>query len=547
MHVNGLLIALICAMALLSTIAEGQSADLRLPYLRREGNTTQLIVDGQPFLMLAGELHNSSASSAEYLARLWPRLTDLHLNTVLAPVSWELVEPREGAFDFSLVDVLLKQARGHGQRLVLLWFGSWKNGASSYAPEWVLTHTKRFPRALGSANHNLKDVLSPLSEVTRKADATAFAHLLHHLKQVDGKENTVVMVQVENEVGIMPEPRDLSPEADRAYAAPVPSALMDYLAKHESTLHPELLRRWRAAGHKPTGSWAEVFGSGPESEEVFSTWCYARYIDYVAAAGKAEYPLPMYVNAWLPGSGKIGTYPTGGPVAHMHDIWRAGAPHIDLLAPDIYGGFVETLTEFTRGGNPLFIPEASSDPEAAARVYWALGRYSALGFSPFGIESLEPDHPLAASYALLRQLLPAIARAQGTNRMVAIYPSASPTAPFEVRVGDYTAHVSYQERLPEGHPPIGGLILQISERELLVAGYGFAVHFDAVGPGAGRTHISHVDLGGFDAAGVWANELRLNGDETGANYQARVPPFLPNHFLGIARPMILKVTLYQSN
>jgi len=529
----------------ISLAAEPPATDTGLPHLRKQGTATQLIVDGQPFVMLAGELHNSSASGVEYMRTLWPKLRELGLNTVLAPVSWELIEPREGEFDFTLVDALIEQARTHHHRLVLLWFGSWKNGVSSYAPGWVLQDTKRFPRALGSADRNTKDILTPLSEANRKADAAAFARLMRHVKEADAREHTVVMVQVENEVGIMPEPLDLSAEGDAAFASPVPQELMQYLAKHEKQLHQELLRLWTIAGAKPSGTWAEVFGAGPEAAEVFSTWHYARYIDSVAEAGKVEYPLPMFVNAWLDRGGKIGTYPTGGPVAHVHDIWRAAAPHIDVLAPDIYGEFKQVAEDYTRNGNPLLIPEIGAGPDAAARVFWAIGRHNALGFSPFGIESLDADHPLVASYRILGQLMPVITAAQGTGRMIAVCRQDGDPALQPQAIGTYRANVSYVEHLPERYPPVGGLIIQTGDKEFLMAGYGFGVRFEATTPGPKSTQISKVELGHFDAAGRWVHELRLNGDESGANCQPRIPPFLANKFLGIDRPMILKVTVYR--
>ncbi|MFI5380961.1 MAG: DUF5597 domain-containing protein [Tepidisphaerales bacterium] len=536
---------LAAALASVSLAAAPPASDTVIPHLRKQGSATQLIVDGQPFIMLAGELHNSSASGVEYMKTLWPKLGELGLNTVLAPVSWELIEPREGEFDFTLVDALLEQARMNKQRLVLLWFGSWKNGVSSYVPRWVLQDTKRFPRAKGSSNRNTKDILTPLSEANRKADAAAFVQLMRHIKQADARDHTVVMIQVQNEVGIKPEPRDLSAEGDAAFAAAVPRELMAYLSKHEKELHPELLRRWTAAGAKQSGTWAEVFGAGPEGAEVFSTWHYARYIDAVAEAGKAEDPLPMFVNAWLDNGGKIGSYPTGGPVAHMHDIWRAAAPHIDLMAPDIYGEFKQVVEAFTRNGNPLLIPEVSPGPDAAARVFWAVGRHDAIGFSPFGIESMETSHPLVASYRILGQIMPAITAAQGTGRMIAVYKQDGEPKLTPQPIGTYKANVTYLERLPERHPPVGGLIIQTGDEEFLMAGYGFGVRFDATTPGPRFTQISKVELGHFDAAGKWVHELRLNGDESGANYQPHIPPFLANKFLGVDRPMILKITVYR--
>ena len=537
MKMNAYLILLLLA-------ASPLRADDATPHLHRQGRATQLIVDGKPLVLLAGELHNSSASGVEYLAEIWPHLKTLGLNAVLAPVSWELLEPQEGRFDFTLPDALIDLARKHDQRLVLLWFGSWKNGVSSYAPGWVLSDTVRFPRAKGSSRQNTKDMLSTLGENNLHADAAAFARLLRHLKDVDGQRHTVVMIQVENEIGIKPETRDLSDQATRAYQSPVPAELLDALVKHKTDLHPVLLERWTKSGCATQGDWSAVFGGGPEAEEVFSAWHYARYVDQVAAAGRAEYGLPMYVNAWL--AGKLGTYPTGGPVAHMHDVWRAAAPHVDLMAPDIYvGEFKETCAAYTRADNPLFIPEASGDPEAAGRAFWAIAQHQAIGFAPFGIESLRADHPLAATYAVLRQLLPAIIESHGTGRIAGIYRQANEPNPGPIDLGDYTVQVTYESRLPAGHRPVAGLVVQTGPDEFLVAGYGFGCQFHAKTPGPRQTHIRSVELGRFDATGSWRHELWLNGDESGANNVARIPPFLVNTRLGTDRPMILRVKTYR--
>jgi len=523
---------------------QGAAAAPTIPQLRRKGNVVQLVVDGSPFVMLGGELHNSSASGVEYLCGLWPRLKALGLNTVLAPVSWELLEPEERRFDFTLVDALLDLARQHAHRLVLLWFGSWKNGVSSYAPGWVLKDTRRFPRAKGSSSQNTKDILSTLSPNNLKADAAAFAALLRHLKKADGRQHTVLMLQVENEVGIQPETRDMSPEGHAAYSSPVPQPLLDYLAGHKEQLHPELLRRWNMSGCAAKGNWAEVFGAGPEAEEVFSAWCYARYIDQVAAAGQAEYPLPLYVNAWLPG--KLGTYPAGGPVAHVHDIWRAAAPHIAVLAPDIYTPeFKETCAAYARAGNPLLVPEASKDPESAARAWWVLAQHKGLCFAPFGIESVSEDHPLVDTYRLLRQLLPLIIAGQDTGRMAGIYRQGNEAPPGSVELGDYRVQISYVAHLPENHRPVGGLVVQTGAEEFIVAGYGFECRFHAKTPGPPNTKVLSVELGSFDEPGQWRHELWLNGDETAANNTAQIPPFQANEYLGVNRPMILRVKLYR--
>jgi beta-galactosidase GanA len=253
-----------------------------------------LIVDGKPFLALAGELYNNSATSLEYMNAVWPRLTSMHLNTVLAAVSWALLEPSEGKFDYALVDGLIRQARVHNLRLVLLWFGSWKNTWSSYAPDWVKRDFKRFPR-VQLRNGSGTERLAPFSQANCDADRRAFAALMRRIREVDGEAHTAIMIQVENEVGVIPDARDYSAQANAAYGQQVPRDLMEYLQKHKETLHPDLRAKWQAAGFKASGGWETVFGAGLETDDLFMAWQYARYIGKVAEAGKAEYPLPMYV------------------------------------------------------------------------------------------------------------------------------------------------------------------------------------------------------------------------------------------------------------
>ncbi len=357
-------------------------------------------MDGKPFLALAAELHNSSASSLEYMKPLWPKLVASHLNTVLATVSWELIEPQEGKFDFSLVDGLLQDARANDLHLVLLWFGSWKNGKSSYQPLWVKTDQARFPLACDSDGKSLP-IMTTFSDANRDADAHAFAMLMRHLREVDGEKHTVLMIQVENEVGTLGDSRDRCPAANEAFAKPVPKDLMDYLVQHKDTLAPELLKGWTAHGCKTSGTWTEVFGLGkpasvqlygPDltdkkkdvywrqlnwaSDEFFMAWRYSMYVNQVAAAGKAEYDIPMYVNTWLQQQGcpRPGEYPSGGPTPQVHDIWRFGAPAIDILSPDLYiEQFAETCTRYTRNGNPLFIPESKAGAQGAAQAIYAFG------------------------------------------------------------------------------------------------------------------------------------------------------------------------------
>lgn len=349
--------------------APATAADPKIPHLRQQGTAVQLIVDGRPFLVRGGEVGNSAATNPAWLRPFWSRFAELRMNTVLAPVYWDLVEPDEGRFDFSTVDELIADARRHQMKLVLLWFGSWKNSMSCYAPAWVKRDAQRFPRAFDLSGVP-QEILSPFSDANRDADARAFAALLKHLRETDGTDHTVVMVQVENEIGMIPTARDHGAAADRAYASPVPSELLAHLAQHRDALAPELRAAWLAAGGKTAGTWSDVFGQGLAGEEVFMAWHFARYAEAVAAAGKKECPLPMFANAALMRPGhQPGQYPSGGPLPHLRDVWRAAAPSLDFLAPDIcFTSFVEWVRRYAWPGQALFVPEAMRSPEASVNA-----------------------------------------------------------------------------------------------------------------------------------------------------------------------------------
>lgn len=290
--------------------------------LEKRGDATQLIVDGKPFLALAGELTNTAASSPEHMAQTWPHLKKVGLNTVLVPIAWAWIEPREGQFDFTFVDNAIRGARANNMHIAWLWFASWKNGLTNFAPAWVMSDQDRFPRAQLAGGRTV-EVLSTLSENNRNADARAFAAFMRHIKQMDVCRTTTIMVQLENEVGLLGDSRDRSPLADEAFAKPVPEELIDYLQSHKESLLPETRQLWEEAGARTSGTWEQVFGTSPgKADEVFMAWNCARYIGKVADAGKAQYPVPMFVNAWIvqPEDKAPSDYPSGGPQAHMHDI-----------------------------------------------------------------------------------------------------------------------------------------------------------------------------------------------------------------------------------
>ena len=552
-----------------------------IPHLQKQGTATQLIVDGKPFLALAGELGNNSATSMENMQPVWPKLVSGNLNCVLAAISWAQMEPIEGKYEFSLVDGLIQEARHHDLKLVFLWFGSWKNGLSSYAPYWVKQDYKRFPRIRLQSGKSM-ELLSTFSEATRDADARAYRTLMKHNKDADSREHTVLMMQVENEVGVLRDSRDRSPAANQAFAGPVPKELMDHLQRHKDTLSPEFREVWAAHGSKTSGTWEEVFGPGkPASvempiqtkspplsadeyqtgwrklhwpvDEIFMAWHYARYVNKVIEEGKAEYNIPMFVNAWLqqPNMAWPGTYPSGGPLPQVHDVWRAGSPAADLLAPDLYLQYFDEVCErFTRNGNPLFIPETSAN---AANAMMAFGKYGAIGFSPFFIErAVGPDTDLAAAYRVVSQMAPAIAAQQGKDTITTVRMNQG-DVPLNIKLGNYTLDLTYVGRgrvpiAPESvaagqaaqpAPPNAVQATAIlvaaapDEFYLGAAGGGLRIAFTPNTPGPSTVGLGDVQEGKF-VDGTWRVVRQLGGDDTGQG-----------EILTLRANTVLRVTVYR--
>jgi len=530
----------ICVTGILAAVSSCQNTGVEaskeltgneIPHLSKEGQGMQLIVDGKGFLVLGGELHNSSASSLDYMEPVWSRLVQMNLNTVLAPVYWELVEPEKGKFDFSLVDGLIEGARENNLRLVLLWFASWKNSMSCYAPQWVKLDQQQFPRAR-LKNGQAIEILSPFYEASRDADAQAFAALMRHIREVDGRAHRVIMVQVENEIGMLTDARDYSEAANEAFAQPVPKELMDYLAEHKETLIPEFRDVLAAGGYKAGGSWEDVFGEGLGTDEIFMAWHFARYVNHIAAAGKAEYPLPMFVNAALIRPNyKPGQYPSAGPLPHLMDVWRAAAPQIDMLTPDIYfANFAQWCQKYHRSGNPLFIPEAKNDGDSGAKAIYAIGQYDAMGFSPFGIDSTaEPNSaPIGRGYAVLSQLTPLILQTQGQDMMAGVLLDKE-NQTTEVKLGQYTltACHDYTWKWSSGPkeadiwPQAGGIIISVGPDEYVIAGTGLIVTF-ALNTAEEIAGIISVQEGRYDN-GQWVGGRWLNGDENHQGRHVRLP------------------------
>ncbi|MXO60097.1 beta-galactosidase [Altererythrobacter salegens] len=524
----------------LALLASQPAVSQILPTIEHRDGRHALIVDGKPFLMLGAQAHNSSNYQA-MLDTVFPMLDEMHANTLEMPVAWEQVEPVEGRFDFGFVDALLVAARQHDKRLVLLWFGTWKNTSASYVPEWVKTDIKRFNRMRapdGAAHY----ALSPHSRTTLEADKRAFVALMQHLKAAD-PQHTVIMVQVENESGSYDQPRDFGPEAQKLFDGPVPAAL------------------------RRKGTWREAFGVS--ADRAFNAWYTARYIDEIAAAAKAVLDLPMYCNAALsdPFAGpEAWGGASGGPDWPMIDVWKAAAPHIDVVAPDIYNrdakAYIAYLDHYARADNPLMVPETGNASEYA-RFFWpTLGR-GAIGFAPFGMDrSGYSNYPLGATdvddatlsaFAVKYRLFAPIANDWATIAL------ARPTWGFAKTDdgGDQSQvlgrwKVTAQFGLPQfgerdwtwlkwdppewaDKPVGGGVVAQLGPDEFLIAGDHVRMRFALADPAKGaKMQILFAEEGTFEN-GKWVMRRRWNGDQTDYGFNFAEEPVLLKVRLGTYR------------
>lgn len=549
-----LLVSLILAVQL-----QAQTSSL-IPHFKKQGTATQLIVDDQPFLILGGELGNSSASSFQDIEQIYPKLERMGLNTVLVPAYWDLIEPEEGVYNFDLIDKTIDQARKNNFKVVFLWFGAWKNSMSCYAPLWFKKDYKKYPRAYTKGGKPL-EIASSFSKNVNEADNRAFSQLMKHIAAVDKENGTVIMIQIENEIGMLEDARDYSKEANQLFKAQVPEALINYLQKNKKSIHPWLLDKWTKQGAKTKGNWQEIFGEDVYTDEIFMAWSYAQYVEKLAQTARKIHNLPLFVNAAMNSRDrKPGEYPSAGPLAHLIDVWNCGAPSIDLLAPDLYDkGFAGWTAQYKLHNNPLFIPEVRLSNNNGVQAFYVFGEHDAIGYCPFSIEngSDDPDGQQVKAYSKLKELMPVLTKYQGQglskgflfdkeNRERILFYDDLKIRGRHVLTLPWNPQASAQDVWNE----TGGIILRLNKDEYIIAGSGLVVEFEKndenkeiqskdLGEdgflnqggkeikqdewsGGLRAGIGSVDEISIDQKGAFQYVRRLNGDQTHQGRHVRI-------------------------
>ena len=461
-------------------------------------------------LILGGELSNSAATSVEDIDEVMPRMKALGLNTVLVPAYWELMEPTEGKFDFTLIDSTIQQARNLQLKVVFLWFGAWKNSMSCYAPLWFKQDMKRFPRARTQQGKPL-EIASCFSENVFQSDNKAFEALVKHICETGS--DVVTMIQVENEIGMLEDARDHSPLAEEVYQKGVPQELISYLKKNQKTLHPWLKARFDAKGK----TWKEVFGNDIYTDEIFMAYYYAKYVGRLCETARKYTQMPLYVNAAMNSRGRQpGQYPSAGPLAHLIDLWHCGAPQLLCLAPDIYDtGFKGWADQYALPNNRLFIPESRCCENSGARAMYAFGEHQALGFSPFAIDQASPKETESVSqaYNLLRQVYSLTSYHSPLTSYGFLFDQEDKERIIEndgmVITCRHYFTLPWDSRATDGSTwPEGGAILKkLANNEYLLAGTGIVVTFASAYE---KTHEQQQVLGedGFVAAGTQDSSIK---------------------------------------
>ena len=509
--------------------------------------------NGNEIFVVGGQAHNSSSYSASVEDAI-KAVKYFGGNTVEIPVYWENIEPEEGKFNFSDVEKIFQKVSEAGLYLILLWFGTWKNGTCKYVPAWVKQDQKRFKRVVAENGSKIPS-LSPHCAGNRDADVKAFGRLMEYLKSLDPTGKVLLAVQVENEPGIMNGPaRDYGDEAQILFEQPLPEEILDILRSCPDSL---ISKCWAVNG-KQTGSWQQAFQR--DASQIFTAYAVAAYVNEVAKVGHECFKVPLYTNAWvddhrlkLPGK----DYPSGGAVTLTMEIWKRAAGELDFISPDnyqqTYGGYAKCCDCYSRPDNPLFIPESGLLEWNSRYMFSAVADYKAIGICAFGIESIlkgeeigSTEQAVTESLQILAAMGPGLVRFQ--NRLmrsvmqeeyaqyqylefdgyfgIAYFSNCNPLVG---RLGtdwnwhDYK-HKDYLQRQQRGGCRGRGIVIQSSEKEFYVAGDGFQLVLlptdeELYYMSGSDFHLTRsmdflsIEEGSFEESGEFIPKHRRNGDE----------------------------------
>lgn len=481
---------------------------MSIPYIEFK-NTPHFVVNDQPFLALAGEVHNSSCSSMTYFEeKVLSRIQDIPLNTLLLPIYFEDVEKEEGVYCIEKVQQMIDRCRQYDYKIIFLWYGLWKNGLSTYIPQWMKLDRDTYPFCR-QENQKPLYTISPLCQKAIEKDAKAIQQVMSFIKKYDAIEQTVIMLQIENEVGLLESDRDYSSAANLLFHQDIPEDLQTFTQQK--------------------GTWQDVFLSS--APEMFMAYHYAKAIETIASSLKQVYPLPLMMNAWIKKENELpGKYPSGGPIIENIHIYQAFAPSIDVFAPDIYVDTFEQVCDAYAKPGVLAIPETRQDILSMSHIIYAIANYPLICFSPFGIEDFygesessrlldflttlgidkkafraEGSYPyLCQIYHDLQTMIPLLLQYRGTSHIYPFIQTDSQYDSFEI--GDIHVKVIYLSR--ENQPKGVGFVI-FDGQQYYVYGINMMLSFSHEQK---EVALLNLEEGCFQD-GQWQSLRILNGDE----------------------------------
>ena len=485
-------------------------------HFKKTKGVDTLVVNGEPFLALAGEIHNSSASSLEYMnANVWPKLENLNLNTVIIPVYWEIIESIEGRYDFAHVANIIDQARKNNKKIILLWFGLWKNGMSTYVPEWIKKNREDYPFIESKYGEQIYSV-SPMSAKAVEKNSLVFGELMAFINRYDSSEQTVIMVQIENEIGSLGTDFDYGSNQVELLDSMIPKEVEEF--------------------SNQTGTWNQVFQKN--SKEYLMAYYYAKAIEKNASLGHEKHPIPYFVNAWLEKKpSRAGEYPSGGPIGRLIPFWKKVAPSIAAFAPDIYvSNFDEVCDEFAKEQNLLIIPEARQDRDTVSNLIYGMGKYNLVCFAPFGIEDIsdaaqihsdstlqtlsidadafDPEGTaelLSEAYCLLEGLTPLIIEKRGTNQIHAFSKETNANRGENIELAKCEIRINFKP-FTKGIAKSAGMIIELSKEEFVLLGINISLTLQSKRKIYENIGIITLEDGKFEN-NKWIRNRILNGDD----------------------------------